>query len=202
MSQITFFFGVMSASKTASLLMTKYKYDSLGFNTVLIKPAEDNRSGVDTVASRIGLEGKANLIITKDMSDEDIASELDMFSHPAGRDVENETIYLIDEAQFLSSRAVGVIVSQAYFYEAKVFSYGLLKDFQNKLFDGSQAWIEHASSLQEIKTTCSVPGCGRKATHNLRLLDGNPVYTGEQILIGDSEYLSVCAEHYYNYKGA
>lgn len=200
MSQITFFFGVMSASKTASLLMTKYKYDSLGFNTVLIKPAEDNRSGVDNVASRIGLKGKADLIITKDMSDDDIASELDRLSNTAGYD--GETIYLVDEAQFLSTRAVGVIVAQAYLYEAKVFSYGLLKDFQNKLFDGSQAWIEHASSLQEIKTTCSVPGCGRKATHNLRLLDGYPVYTGEQILIGDSEYLSVCAEHYYNYKGA
>lgn len=197
MSQITFFFGVMSASKTASLLMTKYKYDSLDFNTVLIKPAEDNRSGVDTVASRIGLKGKADLIITKDMSDDDIASELDRLSNTAGYD--GETIYLVDEAQFLSTRAVGVIVAQAYLYEAKVFSYGLLKDFQNKLFDGSQAWIEHASSLQEIKTTCSVPGCGHKATHNLRLLDGKPMYTGEQVMIGDLEYLSVCAEHYYDF---
>ena len=40
--------------------------------------------------------------------------------------------------------------------------------------------------------------CGHKATMNLRRANGRAVYNGEQIQIGDSEYVSVCRYHYQN----
>lgn len=34
---------------------------------------------------------------------------------------------------------------------------------------------------------------------NARIVDGIPVYSGEQIVVGGNEdYLSVCRNHYYN----
>ena len=38
----------------------------------------------------------------------------------------------------------------------------------------------------------------KKATMNLRMVDGAPVYDGDQIQIGDQEYISVCRYHYTN----
>ncbi|PWT67859.1 thymidine kinase, partial [Limosilactobacillus reuteri] len=40
--------------------------------------------------------------------------------------------------------------------------------------------------------------CDHKATMNLRMVDGAPVYDGDQIQIGDQEYISVCRYHYTN----
>ena len=48
--------------------------------------------------------------------------------------------------------------------------------------------------LEEIKTVCQF--CNKKATMNLRTVNGMPVYDGEQVQIGDQEYLSVCRHHW------
>ena len=51
-----------------------------------------------------------------------------------------------------------------------------------------------ADSIEEIKTIC---WCGKKATMNIRLLNGLPVYEGEQIQLGGNEsYIAVCREHW------
>lgn len=196
-SKIVFNYGTMNASKSASLLMTHFKYSQLGFNTVLIKPSQDTRSGSDIISSRIGLQERADLVVTPEATNYVLREALLTLvekEHKPG-----QTVILVDESQFLTTSAVHEIVSVARQHKASVFSYGLLKDFQNHLFPGSEAWLEESDSFTEIKTTCNVPGCGHKATHNLRLLDGKPVYEGDLIQIGDSEYLSVCAKHYENF---
>ena len=53
-----------------------------------------------------------------------------------------------------------------------------------------------ADKLEEIKTVCQ--WCDHKATMNLRMVDGAPAYDGDQIQIGDQEYISVCRYHYTN----
>ncbi|MCT7831455.1 MAG: thymidine kinase, partial [Lactobacillus iners] len=41
--------------------------------------------------------------------------------------------------------------------------------------------------------------CGHKATMNLRINNGVPVYEGEQVQIGgDESYYPVCRHHYFN----
>jgi thymidine kinase len=63
-------------------------------------------------------------------------------------------------------------------------------------FDGSIRLLEIADDIEELKTICK---CGSKATQNLRLLNGKPVFEGEQVVIDDHtqvEYEGVCGECY------
>lgn len=193
--KIVFYFGVMNSAKTAQLLMSHHMYLSKGIRPLLIKPSIDNRDGVKAVSSRVGLSYNADFTISKDT---DIKKKLDNFFNSNSDD--NPKIIMIDEVQFIDPAQAHYIAMYARKNNISVMLYGLLKTFQNKLFEGSEAWIEEADTLNEIKTTCSVPGCERKASRNLRLSDGKAVYSGDTIQIGGEEsYTSVCAKHWINY---
>ena len=74
-------------------------------------------------------------------------------------------------------------------------AFGLKNDFQNELFTGSKYLLLYADKIEEIKTICWY--CHKKASMNMRVVDGKPVYTGEQIQIGGNEsYYPVCRYHY------
>lgn len=193
MSKIVFNYGVMNSAKTMELLASQYRYESIGYQTILIKPAQDDRSGRDVVASRIGLTAKADLVVSDDTPKGFEQKLISIIKEEPNK----KKVILIDESQFISPDIVESISWVSRTYDVNVFSYGLMKTFQNNLFDGSAAWVSEATSLHEIKSTCEV--CGHKATHNLRLLNGKPVYSGSVVMIGDQEYKSVCAEHYHNF---
>lgn len=195
MSKIIFMYGVMDAAKSAELLMTAYKYQQLGFNTVLIKPSQDTRSGDNIIASRMGLSAVADIVISPETNKEDLDNILTLL---LGKDP-HKSIILVDEAQFIDPKNVHYIASKARKLGSSMFAYGLLKTFKNTLFSGSSAWIVESDTIREIKTTCSIEGCGKKATHNVRTVDGLPVYEGRDIEVGDAAYFSVCANHYYNF---
>lgn len=79
-----------------------------------------------------------------------------------------------------------------------VICYGLRIDYRSDPFEGSCQLMALADTIEEIKTIC---WCGKKATMNMRIVDGKPVYDGEQIIIGGNEsYVSVCRKHYYEGK--
>jgi len=192
MSKQIFFYGAMSASKSAQLLMQDYNYTEQGLVTMLIKPEIDNRDGEFNISSRIGLSSKADYIINQDETPDVIKKHLksDVLTYP--------DVILVDEAQFLTLLQVKTISNFALNNKIELHGFGLLKDFQNNLFEGSRAWLETSDNIVEIKTTCSK--CTRKATCNLRLNDGEPVYDGDVVQIGGNEsYVSVCREHYYDY---
>ena len=193
MSKIAFYYGVMNSAKSAQLLMTHHTYLNKDIKPLLIKPAIDNRDGVKTVSSRIGLSYDADLAISDGI---DVDTVLDNCFNNKGF----SQVIMIDEAQFVDPVQAHKIASYARLHNLSVLVYGLLKTFQNKLFEGTQAWLEESDTLVEVKTSCSVNGCERKATCNLRLQDGNPVYSGETVQIGGEEsYTGVCANHWYNY---
>lgn len=191
MSKQIFYYGAMNASKSAQLLMQNYNYKEQGLNTILVKPAIDTRSGSMEISSRIGLKDEADYVIDLTTSDDDIYDFFEgLFIKP--------DVILIDEAQFLNPTQVYALSNFAFDKHIELHSFGLLKDFQNFLFPGSRKWLETSDNIIEIKTTCSK--CTRKATCNLRLHDGKPVYDGDVVQIGGNEsYVSVCREHYYNY---
>lgn len=190
MSKVIFYYGTMNASKSAQLLMQNYNYKEQGLNTLLIKPTIDIRDGANAISSRIGLKEESDWSIKPDSSYNDV---MDMF----GNEIDPDVI-LIDEAQFLSFDQIESIIDYARDFEIEVHAFGLLKDFTNHLFEGSKALIELSDNMIEVKTTCSE--CTRKATCNLRLNNGLPVYKGEIIQVGGNEsYVSVCAKHYNDY---
>jgi len=191
MSKQIFFFGCMNASKSAQLLMQNYNYREQGSHTLLVKPAIDTRDGLTKISSRIGLKEDVDYMVDSDTSANEIRAYFGyLFTKP--------DVILIDESQFLTTEQVDAFSTFSRVEHIELHAFGLMTNFQNELFEGSKRWLETSDNIVEIKTTCSK--CTRKATCNLRLNDGKPVYDGDVVQIGGNEsYVSVCREHYYNY---
>lgn len=185
MAKLYFRYSAMNAGKTTQLLQVKYNYEERGQNVFLIKPVIDNREGNEKIKSRIGLESDAVLID----SDTDLLLLI-------RKNLEQCPIncIIIDEAQFLSKTQVYQLASIVDELYIPVIAYGLRSDFKGNLFSGSEALLALADSIEELKTIC---WCGKKAIMNTRLLNGKPVYEGEQIQIGGNEsYISLCRKHW------
>jgi len=76
-----------------------------------------------------------------------------------------------------------------------VICYGLRTDFRTRLFPGAQRLMELADRIEEVKVTCQY--CAKKATCNLRFINGVPTVRGPQIQLGaDEHYAPVCWSHY------
>ena len=180
MAKLYFKYGVMGSSKTAQALIAKFNYEEGGSRVLLLKPATDTRDGDFIIKSRIGLEAKAIAVgaVT------DICKEF--FA-------ENETwpdVVICDESQFFTEEQIEQLKFIATNYSIPVLCYGLLTDFQTRLFTGSKRLIELADSIQEIKMICD---CGKKAIVNARLVKGMVTTTGEQVLLGGNEsYKAMC----------
>ena len=59
MAKIHFFYGVMSASKSAMLGINAFNFNRTGNKWEAIKPAKDNRDSQTDIVSRIGVRTKA-----------------------------------------------------------------------------------------------------------------------------------------------
>ncbi|KNB71955.1 thymidine kinase [Brevibacillus reuszeri] len=183
MTKLIFKYGQMSASKSLQLLTSAHNYEDSGKKVMIFTPALDDRFGVGRVTSRVGISREAIPI----HGDTDIYSLVEQ---------NLPSCVLIDEAQFLESKHVNQLANIVDWLNIPVICYGLLKDFRNQLFLGSQALICAADKIEEIKTVCSY--CTRKATHILKFNDGKPVYSGKVVEIGlNDKYKSVCRIHYH-----
>lgn len=185
MAQLYFRYGAMNASKSIQLLTVAHNYEQSGKKVMVFTPAIDDRYGVGKVASRVGISRDAI----------PVDEETDIF-HIVQAEVPRPDCVLVDEGQFLGQTHVAQLVNIVDKLEIPVIVYGLLKDFKNQLFPGSQYLLCEADKIEEIKTICVY--CNKKATHILKFKDGVPVYSGETIEIGGNDtYSSVCRQHYY-----
>lgn len=194
---LRFYFGVMGSSKTAMLLMQKYNYEMQGHPCALIKPSVDTRMGVNIVYSRVGLEGRADIVLAPDHSAREQLLWLEMRKPGQLRHV------FVDEAQFLTEGQVMELADMAGMLE--IHCYGLKTDFRGDFFPGSSALLRFADTFSELDQ--SLCWCGAKATMNTRVArDGTVVREGEQVLIdsgGESEaicYIGLCYQHWKNGK--
>lgn len=193
MSKVVFNYGVMNSAKTSLLLMTDFNYKSKGVRTILVKPDVDTRFGSNIIKSRVGVEATADIVVSN-------TSKNLVIEYPELLTLSDGDVILVDEAQFLSPNVVKYLASFATAKRVSILAYGLMQDFKNELFPGSKAWVEVADTLNEVKSTCMVPHCERKASRNIRLSNGKPVFDGEVVQIGAEEsYTAVCSEHWYNY---
>ena len=178
MAKLYFKYGAMGSSKTAQALITKFNYEERGMRVWLIKPALDDRDGMDVMRSRIGLEAKARVIAAED----DVAA--------LWRAGERSDVIIADEAQFLTPAQIDQLRDLVDEEGIPVLCFGLRTDFLTHLFPGSRRLLELADSITEIKTICE---CGAKATVNARISNGRVVTEGEQVLIGGNDsYVAMC----------
>ena len=188
MAQLFFKYGAMNSGKSIDILKVAHNYEEQGKKVVLLTSGVDDRSGRGVIASRIGLSRKVQPV----MADTDIYDYVCQM---------NEKIYwvLIDEAQFLKKRHVLQLIKIVDELHIPVMTFGLKNDSKNELFEGSKYLLIYADKIEEMKTICWF--CGKKATMNLRVHNGQPVYEGEQVQIGGNEsYYPVCRYHYFHPK--
>lgn len=194
MAQLFFRYGAMSSGKTIEILKVAHNYEAQGRKIALMTSGLDNRSGVGTVASRIGLHRKA-IPITSEMNLFEYIKKMN--DHDLADGDGKLACVLIDEAQFLKRHHVLECAKIVDDFNIPVMTFGLKNDFQNHLFEGSKNLLIFADKIEEMKTICHY--CGHKATMNLRVNNGKPVYEGEQVQIGgDESYYPVCRYHYFH----
>ncbi|WP_461218868.1 thymidine kinase [Lapidilactobacillus salsurivasis] len=186
MAQLFFRYGAMNSGKTIEILKVAHNYEEEHKAVILLTSGIDSRDGVGYVSSRIGLKRKAEPIFPETNIFETVKT-----INPTAACV------LIDEAQFLEKHHVYEAAQVVDQLNIPVMTFGLKNDFRNELFDGSRYLLLYADKIEEIKTICWF--CSRKATMNLRVHDGQPIYEGEQVQLGGNEsYYPVCRQHYYH----
>lgn len=89
-----------------------------------------------------------------------------------------------DEAQFYVADQIEQLARVVDLLGVDVFAFGLLTSFQGELFPGSQRLLELADERSELQVEARC-FCGRRATHNARLVDGRQVYAGALKVVGD-----------------
>lgn len=174
----------MNSGKSIEILKVAHNYEEQNKQVILLTSAVDDRAGVGVIASRIGLSRPAH----------PIASDTNLFDLISEQN-EKAACVLIDEAQFLERHHVLECARVVDELHIPVIAFGLKNDFRNELFEGSKYLLLYANKIEEMKTICWF--CAKKAIMNLRVHDGEPVYTGDQIQIGGNEsYYPVCRHHY------
>ena len=189
MSKLYFKYGAMNCGKTTILIQTAYNYEQQNMKVIVIKPKVDKK-GENFIVSRVGIKRKVDHLV----SDTDNIYELIKNKY------NNITCLLVDEAQFLTSTQIDQLQLIAATLNIVVICYGLRCDFRQQGFEGSTRLLQIADKLEEIKTICK---CGKKATTNVRKLNGNYVFEGNQIGIdgmGSVTYESMCPSCYIKLK--
>lgn len=184
MSKLYFRYGAMGSGKSTALLQVAYNYNEKGMYVILMKPQIDTKAE-NKVSSRIGIEKEVDILIPRDSGIIELIS-----------DTKKPHAIIVDESQFLTGDQVDELYFISKIYDIPVLCYGLRCDFQMKGFEGSTRLLEIADDIEEMKTICK---CGNKATQNIRLVNGEPTFEGEQIIIDDHtkvEYEGVCGNCY------
>lgn len=191
MAKLYVYYGAMNSGKSLSLLANVHTYEEQGKITFLMKPSFDTRGEQGSIDSRIGI------------------------SHPCysfGKEEDLRTIVLkqmrakidcifIDESHFMSREQASQVVDIVDNLGINIICYGLKNSYvDNEIFDSMQVLMFQANNIYEIKSSCQ--WCNSKATHHLRVVNGTPIRSGTQNIVGDIEgeekYISCCRKHYYN----
>ncbi len=109
--------------------------------------------------------------------------------------LDDVTLVAIDEAQFFGEKIIDVI--QALVNKGiRVIVAGLDMDFRGEPFGQMPVLLAQAEFVDKLHAICMV--CGEEATRTQRLVDGNPAYYDDPIIIvGASEmYEARCRIHH------
>ena len=182
MAKLHFYYGVMGSSKSAQLIINAFNYRKSGKQVEVIKPAIDTRFDANKVTSRAG-----NLSV-----DALALKNLDNYQPKP-----ETNVVFVDEVQFFSPNDIDKLAHFADIQDKIVICYGLMVDSNEKLFPASQHMVEIGAELHQMESNCQINGCLHRATHHLRFDgNGNVIRAGEQVVLGDSNYKSVCRIHY------
>lgn len=183
--KLYFRYGAMNCGKSTLLQQVAHNYEERNMKVFLMKPSIDSKGG-NKVVSRLGVEREVDYVLQEE---EDVPLKL----------IKGVDCVIVDESQFLTTKQVDQLRFITIVLNIPVICYGLRTDFRGRGFEGSSRLLEIADSLEEMKTICS---CGKKATMNARKVNGEFVFSGEQVCVDNKdevEYISLCAKCYYGH---
>lgn len=172
MAELRFSYGVMSAGKSTLALQVEHSWSEAGRTGALL--TSNDRGGAGRVTSRLGLDRAAIEVAPR--------TDLDAVLRAA---VPDGGFVVADEVQFYSPDQVDALARCVDQREVDVACFGLLSDFRSRLFPGSRRLVELADVLVPLPLPV-VCWCGRPARVNARLVDGEVVHEGEQVVLGDT----------------
>jgi len=192
-AELVFFSGTMDSGKSTLALQMDHNHRARGRGGLIFSKLD--RAGEDMLSSRLGLATRAH----------EVHDDLDFWDTVVEHATSGQRVdYLIcDEAQFYSPEQVEQLARLVDEMGIDVFAFGITADFRTQLFPGSRRLIELADRVQvlQVEALC---WCGRRATHNARVVDGVMVVEGEQVVVGDTqagtetlvEYEVLCRRHF------
>lgn len=176
MAELVFFFGTMDCGKSTLALQTDHNHAARGRFGVVF--TSQDRAGTAVLSSRLGLSKKAL----------EVDARLDFWDYVVELATSGGRVdYVVaDEAQFYTRDQVEQLARRVDEMDVDVYAFGITSDFRTALFPGSQRMIELADRTQvlQVEALC---WCGRRATHNARVVDGVMVVHGEQVAVGDTD---------------
>lgn len=174
MADLVFFAGTMDCGKSTLALQMDHNRRARGHRGVLF--CKFDRAGEQMISSRLGLQRPAV----------EVGDDMDFWAYLVDLAVSGTVVqYLIcDEAQFYTAAQVEQLARIVDEMDIDVYAFGITADFRTRLFPGSKRLVELADRVQvlQVEALC---WCGRRATHNARLVDGEMVTEGEQVIVGD-----------------
>ncbi|WP_435198381.1 thymidine kinase [Janibacter sp. GS2] len=193
MAELTFFAGTMDCGKSTLALQMDHNHRARGRVGLIFTRLD--RSGEALLSSRLGLATSAI----------EVGEELDFWETVVGQLTAGGRVdYLIcDESQFYTPEQVEQLARVVDELDIEVFAFGITSDFRTELFPGSRRLIELADRTQVLQVA-ALCWCGRRATHNARVVAGAMVIEGEQVVVGDTtdvdegevEYEVLCRRHH------
>jgi thymidine kinase len=173
--------GSMFSGKTDELIRRLRRATIARQKVQVFKPVIDNRYAVEQVTSHAGSAYQALPIEAA----KDIFSNLD----------EEITVVAIDEAQFFDDGIVSVCQELAD-QGLRVIVAGLDTDFRGEPFGPMPVLMAKAENVDKLHAICMV--CGEAASRTQRLVNGNPAYYDDPVVIvGASElYEARCRKHH------
>ncbi len=192
MAEFTYFTGPMDCGKSTLALQLDYTYASSGRMGRLF--TSHDRAGEATISSRLGLVRPAV----------EVGPVFDFWGYVVDQLTSGNRIdYVIcDETQFYTTAQIDQLARVADDLQIDVFAVGILTDFRSRLFPGSQRLVELCDRMEvlQVRALC---WCGARATHNARTIDGQMVFEGDQMVVGDTDrstdvvsYEVLCRRHH------
>ena len=66
-----------------------------------------------------------------------------------------------------------------------MYAFALITDFRGRLFEGTKRLLEIADERVPLQVEARC-WCGSRATHNARVVNGEVVFEGETVVVGDT----------------
>lgn len=170
MATLRFSFGTMGSGKSTLALQIHHNLRSRQLYGLLLTCLD--REG-QQVTSRLGVAAPAIHVDT----------DLDLHALAASH---WPVHYLVcDEAQFYTREQCDQLARVVDDLDVDVFAFGLITDFRGRLFEGTARLLEVADERVPLQVEARC-WCGARATHNARVVNGEVVYEGETVVVGDT----------------